>query len=196
MRLVRHIVMLLAALALAAPGTAAADWKDVIRDCNEDERLDGNYSDDELREAEQNLPTDIDEYTACRELIQQARARGGRKGAGGAGGAGGGALSPLESEATDAHETPEEKRTLADATRDRSERARDAASVTLGDARVTPGGSGEGAFKISRTAANDVPLPVIVVLVCLALLAAAGSLAVIRRRVPLGRLVPLRIFRR
>ena len=94
-----RLITLISALlvALAVPATALADGDDVIRDCAQDGDLDKEYSDEELEEAEQNMPSDIDAYTGCREVIRAAQAGGrgspdagtGGSGAGGPGGSGG-----------------------------------------------------------------------------------------------------------
>jgi hypothetical protein len=98
------LAMLLAAAVI--PAQALAQGSDeVIRDCAEDGDLDGDYSQEELDEAYENMPSDIDEYTNCREVIQGAREqRGGGGGDNNAGsppgsadttgGSGGGATAP------------------------------------------------------------------------------------------------------
>jgi hypothetical protein len=103
LNLTRLITLISALLvALAVPATALADGDDVIRDCAQDGDLDKEYSDEELEEAEQNMPSDIDAYTGCREVIRAAQAGGrgspdagtggsGVGGTGGSGGSGGGA---------------------------------------------------------------------------------------------------------
>jgi hypothetical protein len=79
-------------VALALPVLAHASGDDVIRDCAEDGDLDQDYSDEELEDAERNMPSDIDQYSDCRDVIQQAQAggRGSTDGGGPAGGGGGG----------------------------------------------------------------------------------------------------------
>jgi hypothetical protein len=87
MRFATHsrLVLLMLAMLLAAavvPAHALAQGSDeVIRDCAEDGDLDGDYSQEELDEAYENMPSDIDEYTNCREVIQSAREQ--RDGGGG-----------------------------------------------------------------------------------------------------------------
>jgi hypothetical protein len=191
----RHIALILAALALslAIPATAAADWTDVIRDCNEDGDLDRNYSDEDLRKAEDNLPSDIDEYTDCRDVIRNARL--GRRSRGGAGGAGGSFGGPgvFGGSAEDAA-TPEDRQALDEATRDRSKEAREDAAVSIDGQRVVPGE--DGTFTAARTAANELPLPVLLALICIAALAAVAAFAAAGRRWPQIRRVALRLLRR
>ena len=184
-------------LALPAGVAFGADGNDVIRDCNEDGDLDRNYPDRDLREAEQNLPSDIDEYTDCRAVIRSARA--GRRPGGGGGGDGGGApgfRSGLPGGMGSAEEaaTPEDRTALDEAKRDRSDRARESAAVRIDGEMVVPGGDGE--FTAGRTAANKLPLAVLLVLICVAALAAAIALAAAARRWPRIARGPLRVLRR
>ena len=79
------VVALLAALAM--PLTAGASGDDVIRDCAEDGDLDKQYSDEELQDASENMPSDIDAYSDCRDVIRQAQ--GGGRGSSGSGELGG-----------------------------------------------------------------------------------------------------------
>src|SRR5688500_20081456 len=85
MRIIRTLILALAFAALAFPAAALASGDDVIRDCADDGVIDGDYSDRELRQAERDLPSDIDEYTDCREAI---RAELGSDGSGGTPGGG------------------------------------------------------------------------------------------------------------
>lgn len=79
-------------VALALPTLAQASGDDVIRDCAEDGDLDHDYSDEELEDAERNMPSDIEQYSDCSDVIAQAQAggRGNGNDAGGANGIGGG----------------------------------------------------------------------------------------------------------
>ena len=87
MRLHPLRAVLLALLAFAlAPAGALASGQDVIKDCTDDERIQGDYSQREYNEALDELPTDADGYTPCRDIIARARdaaASGGRAGSGG-----------------------------------------------------------------------------------------------------------------
>jgi hypothetical protein len=61
---------------LAAPSVAQASPQQVIRDCAQDGKLDRHYSLSDLKNAEKKLPTDVDEYTNCRDVINQAEVQG------------------------------------------------------------------------------------------------------------------------
>ena len=83
---------------LCLPSTAAASPAQVIRDCVDDGVLSRTYSNSELRKARDNLPSDLDEYSDCREVIAAA-IKGGpgpRAGGGGNGGSAGRRWWPVE----------------------------------------------------------------------------------------------------
>ena len=63
---------LLAALLLVPAAAHAAGPTEVLRDCTDDDVLQGNYTLAELREAQRELPTDIDEYSPCRDVLERA----------------------------------------------------------------------------------------------------------------------------
>src|SRR5918997_2136245 len=87
--LLATVLMLLVAVpAIAHAGTR----EDIVADCYDDGRLDGNYSPSEIRDARNNLPADIDQYSDCRDVLARALGGSGDKQVGGGGGAGGGAL--------------------------------------------------------------------------------------------------------
>jgi hypothetical protein len=65
---------LLAAL-LLVPTAVAADPIEVLRDCQDDDVLQGDYTLKELREARDALPTDVDEYSPCRDVLSRAIAK-------------------------------------------------------------------------------------------------------------------------
>jgi hypothetical protein len=88
---------LLAALLLAPAAYAAGTTTKIIRDCADDGILEGHYTPAELRKARDNLPTDVDEYSDCSDVLSRALAAGasspGGGGGGGSPGGGGGAPS-------------------------------------------------------------------------------------------------------
>jgi len=81
MRRAFPLILALALALLALPGRAHASAADVIRDCTLDSRLDRTYTQKELRGALANLPSDVDEYTNCRDVIRAAQLAGGSRGA-------------------------------------------------------------------------------------------------------------------
>jgi hypothetical protein len=86
----RTLLLCLLAALLAAPAAHAADATTIIRDCEDDGQLEGSYTPGELRNARQNLPTDIDEYSDCRDVLARAAAAAVTSGNGGGAGSGGG----------------------------------------------------------------------------------------------------------
>ena len=150
-RTVTTILCALSALA-AFPAGAAASPEQIFDDC-QDGRLDKKYSAKDYRRALAGLPTDIDEYTNCREVIRRAQLGfdGGGAGGGGAGGGGdfgtgvgvdpnGRQIDPLLSA------TPEERKAI------------DAARAVV-TPRITATGARPG------DASATVPLPLVIVLV-------------------------------
>lgn len=181
----RHFFVLPAALAAlsAAPATALADSARVIRDC-QDGRIDGKYSQREFSQALRNIPTDVDEYTDCRDVIRRAQlgAAGGSGGASGAGAAGG-AGAPPSSAAANAGKTAAqilEAATPAErAAVDQATGRAGAAAVQVGGQTVSPDSSGLS----PAGAANVLPIPLIVALGLLGLGLAATGIQTIRSRV-------------
>jgi hypothetical protein len=204
-RVARHLLALSAlVLLLAFPAEAPATPFKVIKDCNEDGVLNGNYSNRDLRGALDNLPSDIDEYSDCRDVIKAAMTSpsgrggegapggpggggpgaGGGPGGGGPGGGAGGAAAPV---------TPEEQAAQLQDQRDLDaltspDRRDDRPSVKVGGETVTPGA--DGMFDVA-SASNSMPLPLLLVLIALGLLALAGAFVGLRGRVPALAQLPL-----
>lgn len=175
----RLLLTTIALLAVLAPASFAASRNEIIRDCSDDGRLDGNYTAAELRDARKNLPADVDEYTDCRDVLRRAElaASGGSSSGGGAtssgfggvvpggpGGTGGAPLTPG---------TPEEAAALEAARNDPG------APVAVGGEKVVPGASGLASY----AARHELPWPLIAALVLLGLAAIGASVPAIRRRV-------------
>ena len=172
---------------LTTTGVALASPQAVIRDCAQDGKLDQHYSLSDLKQAEKKLPTDVDEYTNCRDVINQAEVAGsgdkGNKahgaGVGGGSGTGGGGGGP----------SPKDVKALKNATN----QEQGAPSLSLQGEKVTPGSG--GVFKTAG-AANSMPLPVLLALIAVAALTAAGGFVALRRRFPEVIGAALRVFRR
>ena len=198
-RLAYLAVALLVAL-LAVPSFAhAARGDEVIADCHDDGHIDGNYSQDDYQEAQENLPSDIDQYGSCRDTIAQAQADGSRGGSGGAGGASapgasrrGGSPRPNEGDpalqtASGAYAPNQDDKKAYERTR--AEAARGG---------VLPGGlsvPAAGDFKPAG-ADNAIPLPVLLALVAVGLLIAATTALVARKRLPVLTSAARRVIRR
>jgi hypothetical protein len=187
------VVAALALVLVAFPTDAFADPLQVIKDCNQDGQLNRKYSNDELRKALDNLPSDIDEYSDCREVISAAITSGSDKGAGrggsggdagGGGGAGGGGAAAV---------TPEEQaarnQDQADLEALGSPESREnAPPIDVGGKQLKPGS--DGLFD-PASATNSLPTPLLVALIALALLAIAGGVVALRGRLPALARIPL-----
>jgi hypothetical protein len=199
----RLLPALAAAFALAAPAAALASPSAVINDCSSHGRLTKSYSQSDYAGALRNIPTDLDEYTDCRDVIRRAQlgaaggggSSGGGSGPGqtGAGGggtgtptgpggaAGGGTGGATPGEANPGHSADEALAQATPSERRAIERARGAAGapVRLGGRIVRPGELGfQGTGLL-----NTLPTPLVVVLVLLALGACAGGGLLIKTRV-------------
>lgn len=180
----RTTLAALAALAALAstPASALGASTAVIRDC-QDGKIDGKYSQKEFSQALRNIPTDVDEYTDCRDVIRRAQlgaAGGGSSKGEGTGGAGG-AAPPPSSAAANAGKTaaqileaasPAERAAVNQATGQ-------AGTVQVGGRSVSPDATGLS----PAGAANVVPVPLIVALVLLGLGLALAATQIIRSRV-------------
>ncbi len=70
------LACLVLGLIVAVPAANAASTTQILRDCADDGVLQGDYTPAELRKARQNIPTDTDEYTDCRDVLARAAAAG------------------------------------------------------------------------------------------------------------------------
>jgi hypothetical protein len=175
--------LLLSALALAVL-PAAAQAADPVVDCSRDNDLDHKYSNPELKDALDNLPTDSDEYSLCREVISGAIHSGSDKGGGRPSSTGpdGGQIS--------AEEQGSRARDAEDLSKISGETGGDPVppSVQVGGETVEPGS--DGAFDLA-SASNDLPTPLLIALIALAVLALTGLLVALRGRIPALARVPL-----
>ena len=186
-RIMRHLLLFAAFVALAAPAVASASPRQVLDDCNDDGALSRQYSTDDLRKALDNMPTDLAEYSDCEEIIGAAITGGSDKGQGrgspGQGVGGAGAADPGE-QAARAQDAADLEALTAAAQEDNGKKP----TIQVGDETVKPGGN--GLFDLA-SASNGLPTPLLVALIVLGLLALAGGFAALRGRMPaLGR-VPL-----
>ena len=173
-------LLVLAVLALMAlPGGAMA--QNPIGDCNDDGVLDKPYTNKELRDAIETLPTDLDEYSNCREILSGAITsgsdRGGNRPTVGADG------SPVPADEQAARTQDTEDLTAITADPEGSP-----PSVKVGDEKVEPGSN--GLFDLA-SASNDLPVPLLVALIALALVAVIGGLVAMRERIPALARIPL-----
>jgi hypothetical protein len=180
-RVARNVFLLGALALLALPAAAQAS---ALTDCTRDNDLDRKYSNSELQKALDSLPTDSDEYSNCREVLAGAIHGGSDKGRGrpSATGPNGEPLSP-EEQARRAGDNEELAAIAGDAGGDPR-----AHTVDVGGETVKPGS--DGLFDLA-SASNDLPLPLLLALIVLAVLALTGVLVALRGRIPLLARVPL-----
>jgi hypothetical protein len=217
-RLASIFAALLVAL-LALPAFAQASGQDVIRDCYEDGHIDGNYSQGEYQDAQDNLPSDVDQYSDCRDVIAQGQAGGGKRsnshsGNSGSGGSNGGSngsnggngngASSGSSDGRDERRGGSPKPhggnpALETKSGAYAENEADKAAYESAKAQAAQGGDLPGGLAIpaagdfSPAQANSLPLPVVLALAAVGLLVVATSVLVARKRLPaLNRVVPSR----
>ena len=179
-----RLVLLMLALVLAAvvPVHAVAQGgDDVIRDCAQDGDLDGEYTQEELDDAYRNIPSDIDEYSNCREVIQSAREqRGGGGGDNNAGSAPGGIGTTGGSSGGAAGSPGGSGNDIAELeSRVERSRADDApAAGVAGEELSSSGGT------YATDASDGVPAALIVALILVAVAALAGAVYLLRDHLP------------
>ena len=78
----KRITLIVLTLLACVPATALASSEQVLEDC-QDGRIDKKYSSKDLRDALEDMPADLDEYSSCREVIRSAQQ--GVRGGGGSG---------------------------------------------------------------------------------------------------------------
>jgi hypothetical protein len=171
--------MLAMLLAAVVPAPALAQGGDeVIRDCAEDGDLDGEYTQEELDDAYRNMPSDIDEYSTCREVIESAREQRGGVGDNNAGSPGGGTTGGPSG----AGPSPGGSRNDIDELEARAERSR-------ADDAPTAGLAGEELSSSGGTYATDagsdgMPTALMVALILVAVGALAGAAYLLRDHLP------------
>ena len=173
----RRLLPATVAAALLVPASAQADQgAAVIRDCLDHNSIQGHYSQRAYSEALAELPTDAAEYSDCAQLIRQARlaaAAGHGGGTGGGGSAGGGGGGGSASSPAVASFTPAERQALATAQRQRGR------GVNLGGEVIQPG----VVHADAASAINDLPTPLLALMIALAASALGGLAAALKRYV-------------
>jgi len=182
--MLRLLLVAVLALLVAAPAASADTRSDIIGDCYDNGKLDGNYTPSQIRDARNNLPADIDQYSDCRDVLARALGGSGSRsvdggggggalggGTGGDGGAtgGGGDLTP---------NGPDETKALEDAAKGGD------APVQVGENDIVPGAAGFS----TGAARNTLPPTLLAMLILLGCAALAAAAPPIRRRVHARRL--------
>jgi hypothetical protein len=180
--MLRLVLIAVVATLVAAPSAPADNTRvKILREC-QNGRLTGDYTAQEIRDARQNIPDDLDQYTDCRDVLARAllALAAGDSGSGGDTGGLGGGIGGLGG--GDGGGTPLTPSTDAD--RKALEQAATAGDqpVEIAGKPVTPG---------TAAHANDLPSTLLVLLILLAA-AAAAALAPFARRRALPPLASLR----
>lgn len=187
-RQLRTSLALLAVLVLGLPAAAHASGADVIRDCADDGKLDKQYSQKELKDAQRNLPSDIDEYTDCASVIRAAM-HGGSGNPGGPGPAGA-ILTPSGAVAA----SQDDVNALA-AVQNNSVKGK-RHPIAIGGEKVTPGNAGLGGALAGLAGSNGMPASLVTTIAVLLALAAVTAYLAAREKFSVVRRVALRIFSR
>jgi hypothetical protein len=164
-------------LLLAAPTASAGVREKILREC-QDGRITGDYSPGQLRDARKNIPTDIDEYSDCRDVLARASLAG-RSTGGGGGTGGGGTTAP--GGVLPGGGGGSEVFTPADPTEQNElDRARRSAGSSFVDGeRIAPGATGLAADAVRR----GLPTTLLIVLVLLGVCGIVAAGPALRRRV-------------
>ena len=186
----RLLALLIITFSLLPAAGAFASGGKVIRDCTDDGQLEGHYSQKDLRDALASIPSDVDEYTNCRDVIRRAAfggaGGGGKGGSGGAGGGGGsaggefGGFKPSQGDPLQSA-TPQEKAAVSKATKEGGKplRLNDDQGKPIGGALIKP----SQVARRTGPGTTDVPTPLLIVAVMLALAALAAAAPTFRSRV-------------
>jgi hypothetical protein len=178
------VLGLAAALLLAPAAFADSTTTKIIRDCADDGVLEGHYTPAQLRKARDNLPTDVNEYSDCGDVLSRALAADvsspGHSG-GGASGAGGALASPAAPQYSDS--VADSSGAVAPSNADDQKAVADA-SKQGGEGDVIEGRPLAPAAAVGgRFGRNSLPATLVVVLVLLAGAALAVVVPTVRRRV-------------
>jgi hypothetical protein len=164
-------------LLLAAPTASAGVREKILRECQEG-RITGDYTAAQLRDARKNIPTDIDEYSDCRDVLARAALAGRSPGGSGGGGGGSGTAAPggvVPGGGGAPRLAPQNdaERKALDVARARS------APIVVDGERVTPGALGFAA----DAARHGLPTSLLTVLILLTVCALSAAFPAVRRRV-------------
>jgi hypothetical protein len=158
-------------LLLAAPTASAGVREKILREC-QDGRITGHYTPKQIRDARNHIPTDVDEYSDCRDVLAHATLAGRGGGTGSHASNAPGGVQPNTGRAPLTAADPVETQTLNDA------RLKNEAQ-SVGEQSLIPGATGFNAAAVR----HGLPTTVLVVLILLGLCASAATFASVRRRV-------------
>ncbi len=163
-------------LLLAAPTASAGVREKILREC-QDGRITGNYTPGQLRDARKNIPTDIDEYSDCRDVLARAALTGRSTGNGGGGGGGTAAPGGVLPGGGDGNRVvasgKTEEKDLVDALKSAP------GGADVAGEHLVPGASGLA----TDAARHGLPASLLTALILIGLCALAAAAPAVRRRV-------------
>ena len=183
----RTSLVVIAVLLLGLPAAAHASGADVIRDCADDGKLNKQYSQKELRDADRNLPSDIDEYTDCRSAIRAAMH-------GGSGSTGSPPPGAIVTESGAIAGSPADVAALA-AVQANSAKGK-TKPISIGGQEVTPGNAGLGGPLAGLAGSSGMPSSLVAAIAALLVLAVVTAYLAAREKFPVVRGAALRLFDR
>ncbi len=192
MRLLRNSLLVALVVALGALLVPAASMSGPIEDCADDGQLQGNYSNQQKQEALKNLPSDLSEYSDCGEILGTPNPSGPKSADGGSGGRRLGLRLGRRGRRRREHHrggAGPAKPSAAELARQRRERAAieglangaGKPNLELDGKSISPGDA--GLYDLA-SATHEVPTPIKLSLLALALLTIAGLVLAARRRFP------------
>jgi hypothetical protein len=183
----RTFLVVIVVLLLGLPAAAHASGSDVIRDCAQDGVLNKHYSQKELQDALNNMPSDIDEYTDCRSVIRGAMG-------GGNGNTGGAPPNGIMTPSGAIAGSPADVQALNTVTAD-AEKGKHPHVVIAGK-QVIPGNAGLTGVLGGLAGSNGMPASLSAAIAALLVLAVVTAYLALREKFPLFRRVALRVFGR
>jgi phage shock protein PspC (stress-responsive transcriptional regulator) len=183
----RTSLVLIAVLLLGLPAAAHANGNAVIRDCADDGQLSKHYSQKDLQDAYNNLPSDIDEYTDCRSVIRAAMG-------GGNGNTGGAPPNGIATPSGAIAGSPADVAALSAITAQAVKGKRP--SVTIAGQKILPGNAGLSGVFGGLAGSSGMPSSLVAAIVALALLAVVTAYLAAREKFPAVRRVAQRVLGR
>jgi len=165
------LLVMVLTLLVAAPAASAGTREKILRECQEG-RITGDYTPKQLRDARKHIPTDIDEYSDCRDVLAQASLTGRGGSGGGTTSAPGGVVPGGGKRDALTASDPAETAALDDARLSNS-------PLSVGEQNVIPGAAGFA----DSAARHGLPTTLLVVLILLGLCALCAAFPAARRRV-------------
>jgi hypothetical protein len=183
----RTFLLSIAVLLLGLPAAAQASGSDVIRDCAQDGVLNKQYSQKDLQNALNNLPSDIDEYTDCRQVIRAAMG-------GGNGNTGGAPPNGIMTPSGAIAGSPADIQALDNLSAQAAKGKRPA--ISIGGRRILPGNAGLSGVLGGLAGSNGMPASLMAAIAALLVLAVVTAYLAVRAKLPLLRRVALRVLGR